>query len=251
MDINVLVISRGAQIFVGFDDTGPKDQTKNKMWWQLGVATVAAGVLGWWKWRRTRREKKQPSTETTTPLAVRHGPYECRTFPCLEGEYARVLLSDLPVGEEDIRVSTRFSTYWRAAGVRHPNLLQGPALVAMTNRAVSALVSQMTSDTSPIHAVGNSCAILVEALKQTPVVAPREFHFSLVEQTSHETAWMHTLAARLEAGDVRVFLHLFELPNSQTCRLLGSCPVLSMHLHQTLDSFYAGDVCGSGVERLF
>ena len=228
-----------------------QDQTKHKMWWQLGVATVAAGVLGWWKWRRTLREKKQPSTETTTLLAKRYGPYECRTFPCLEGEYARVLLSNLPVGEEDVRVSTRFSTYWRAAGVRHPNLLQGPALVAMTNRAVSGLIHQMTSDTSPIHAVGNSCAIVVEALKQTPVVAPREFHFSIVEQTSHEAAWMHALSVRLKAGDVRAFLHFWELPSPQTCQLLGSSPFISMHIHSTLESFYAGNVYGPGVERLF
>ena len=214
----------------------------------LFVGLLVIGTLA--AWHLLKRKRKR--VHFARAVGERLGPYECRTFVCMDAEVPRTLLSDIPLGQEDMMVSTRFSTYWRVPRILFP-IEQMPARVfeILTERAVAKLADRMAFEPNPVHAVGRSCAVVAEALQQVaPAAAVREIHLS-VDPDPKDESWMHALCARLEARDVRVFLHLRQIPTGRMCELLGTCPMVCVCLHRVEDEvgFLAGDV--RHAERLF
>lgn len=218
----------------------------------LFVGLLVIGALAAWHLLKRKKKKRVHFAHFARAVGERLGPYECRTFACMDAELPRTLLSDIPLGQEDMTVSTRFSTYWRVPRIPFP-IEQMPARVfeILTERAVAKLADRMASEPNPVHAVGRSCAVVVEALQQVaPAAAVREIHLS-VDPGPNDDSWMHALCARLEARDVRVFLHLRQIPTGRMCELMGTCPMVCVCLHRVEDEegFLAGDV--RHAERLF
>lgn len=224
--------------------TTPTTQSRPNMSVQaalLVVGVVVVVVCALFELSRRRAGASRPRGD-------RVGPYHLRTFARMSNEEPRLLLSNVPMGDEDILVSDRFTRYWRVPRIAHSAVHTGYLFDIMMERAVAKLANHMAVYKTPVHAIGKSCKVVVEALQRVRQAAVGEIHLS-TDACAQDLAWMHAMCARLEAGDVRVFVHLRRHPKESMCRLFANSPMLSVCLHDCHEDFFAGDLVRA--ERLF